>query len=54
MQDLGTKARNTGIDVWEIRDAGRTEVDPGTVTVMAIGPAKVSVINTVTGELETY
>lgn len=34
-----------------ITDAGRTVVAPGTVTCMAIGPAKVSEIDAVTGEL---
>jgi len=33
MNDLARKARNSGIDVNEIRDAGRTEVEPGTTTV---------------------
>ena len=32
-------------------DAGRTEIDPGTITCMGIGPAKQSVLDKITGEL---
>ena len=34
-----------------ICDAGRTEVEPGTFTVMGVGPAKQSVLDKITGEL---
>lgn len=37
-----------------IRDAGRTQVDPGTITVCAIGPAQKSLIDKVTGSLSLY
>ncbi|AIZ56160.1 peptidyl-tRNA hydrolase [Candidatus Methanoplasma termitum] len=33
-------------------DAGRTEVEPGTITCMGIGPAAASVIDKITGELK--
>lgn len=45
------KAKKLGINTCTIKDAGRTQVDPGTTTVCAIGPAKVSIIDSVTGNL---
>lgn len=37
-----------------VRDAGRTEVEPGTVTCIGIGPAREEDINKITGELRLY
>ncbi|KAL7714196.1 peptidyl-tRNA hydrolase [Entamoeba marina] len=35
-----------------ICDAGRTQIEPGSVTVLGIGPAPTSVINKITGKLK--
>ena len=35
-----------------VTDAGRTEVDPGTVTVLGVGPAHSSVLDVLFGQLE--
>jgi peptidyl-tRNA hydrolase, PTH2 family len=36
------------------RDAGRTQVEAGSLTVAAIGPAKVGDIDAITGHLSLY
>ncbi|MFW9850713.1 MAG: peptidyl-tRNA hydrolase Pth2 [Candidatus Thorarchaeota archaeon] len=35
-----------------IRDAGMTELPPGTMTVIGIGPAKSEIMDTITGDLK--
>lgn len=52
MQAIAAAARVSGLDTFPIRDAGRTQVEPGTMTVMAIGPAAVETIDSVTGSLK--
>jgi PTH2 family peptidyl-tRNA hydrolase len=44
-------AAAAGLPIELIRDAGRTQVDPGTVTCCAVGPADSARIDAVTGEL---
>eukprot|EP00746_Dinoflagellata_sp_MGD_P004453 gnl/MRDRNA2_/MRDRNA2_108588_c0_seq1.p1 gnl/MRDRNA2_/MRDRNA2_108588_c0~~gnl/MRDRNA2_/MRDRNA2_108588_c0_seq1.p1 ORF type:complete len:241 (+),score=70.38 gnl/MRDRNA2_/MRDRNA2_108588_c0_seq1:63-725(+) len=46
-------ARKAGLVAEDIQDAGHTELEPGTTTVLAIGPALDSRINGVTGHLKT-
>ncbi|XP_026190525.1 peptidyl-tRNA hydrolase 2, mitochondrial [Cyclospora cayetanensis] len=41
-----------GINVFCVRDAGRTQVPRGTMTAIAVGPAPISRINKVTGHLK--
>ncbi len=45
------KAKNNKIPNYLVSDAGRTQVAPGTITVCAIGPGKVSEIDKITGNL---
>ena len=54
MAVLGKRAQEAGLDVNSIQDAGRTEMEPGSMTVMAIGPAEVSRIDAVTDRLELF
>jgi PTH2 family peptidyl-tRNA hydrolase len=37
-----------------VRDAGHTQLEPGTATAVAVGPASERAIDTVTGELSLY
>ncbi|CEF99517.1 Peptidyl-tRNA hydrolase, PTH2 [Ostreococcus tauri] len=54
MDELVEQARRSRLNVFEVLDAGRTEVDPGTKTVVAIGPAASSDIDAITGGLRLY
>lgn len=44
-------AREMGVPSCLIRDAGRTELEPHTVTVLALGPTTATDINAVSGHL---
>jgi peptidyl-tRNA hydrolase, PTH2 family len=54
MDEIAAAARAAGLPSIIIEDAGRTEVAPGTRTVLGIGPAPRSEIDVVTGKLKLF
>lgn len=51
MRALAKSAAAAGLPTFSVHDAGRTQVAAGSLTVLAIGPAAKSAIDTVTGHL---
>ena len=45
---------NPPIPNYYVMDAGRTEIEPNTITVLAIGPDLNDKINTISGKLKLY
>jgi len=54
LNELESKAKSMGMVTAIVRDAGRTQVETGTFTVLGIGPAPTTAINEVTGHLKLY
>ena len=52
LQELFKKARVMGLPSSLIQDAGRTQLEPGTVTCLGIGPAPAELIDRLTGQLK--
>ncbi|KAH6656915.1 peptidyl-tRNA hydrolase PTH2-domain-containing protein [Truncatella angustata] len=50
--DLMGKARSLGLTAEVIQDAGRTQIEAGSMTVLGVGPAPKSLIDQVTGGLK--
>jgi len=54
LKDVFRKAKDAGIPCSLIRDAGKTEIKPGTITAVGIGPEDEKTINRITGKLKVY
>ncbi|WP_058365629.1 peptidyl-tRNA hydrolase Pth2 [Haloparvum sedimenti] len=52
--ELADKADKEGIPYAIVRDAGHTELEPGTVSALAVGPASDDLVDRVTGDLPLY
>uniref|UniRef100_A0A2R5L7F2 peptidyl-tRNA hydrolase n=1 Tax=Ornithodoros turicata TaxID=34597 RepID=A0A2R5L7F2_9ACAR len=54
MMALADKAISVGLTTSLIRDAGRTQIAPGTKTVLGIGPGPEDLIDSITKHLKLY
>jgi len=52
--ELADRAEREGLPNAIVRDAGHTQLDPGTVSALGIGPAADDRIDAVTGDLSLY
>ena len=52
LQDLLRQAERNKIPAHIVKDAGRTEIKPGTTTALGLGPEEESKIDTITGSLK--
>ncbi|CAN9501577.1 unnamed protein product [Ophioblennius macclurei] len=52
--DLLSRAKELGLPVSLIQDAGRTQIAPGSRTVLGVGPGPADLIDSVTGDLKLY
>ncbi|PHH55510.1 Peptidyl-tRNA hydrolase 2 [Ceratocystis fimbriata CBS 114723] len=52
LMTLMATARSLGVTSQVIQDAGRTQIDPGSLTVLGVGPAPKSEIDKITGHLK--
>ncbi|CAF4084414.1 unnamed protein product [Rotaria magnacalcarata] len=54
LEQLRLQAKRKGLTTCLIRDAGRTQIEPGSKTVLGIGPAPSKLINEITRHLKLY
>ncbi|ELY43342.1 peptidyl-tRNA hydrolase Pth2 [Natronorubrum sulfidifaciens] len=54
LHELAAIADSNGIPHAIVRDAGHTQLEPGTVTTLAVGPAADGRVDSVTGNLSLF
>ncbi|RLG73356.1 MAG: peptidyl-tRNA hydrolase [Thermoprotei archaeon] len=52
LMEVFNKAKESNLPAYIIRDAGRTQLEPGTVTCIVIGPAPTRILDKITGKLK--
>ena len=52
--NIAAHAREAGVVFGVVRDAGRTQISAGTITVLGIGPVPLDVAHQLTGHLKLY
>lgn len=52
--EVADRARTAGLPYAVVRDAGHTQLEPGTLTTVGIGPADDEAIDRITGDLTLY
>lgn len=54
LREIADAGRRAGLPVGVVRDAGRTQLEPGTMTAVGLGPAVDADVDRITGELPLY
>ena len=52
--ELADRAERAGLPNAVVRDAGHTQLEPGTVTALAVGPGEDERVDEITGDLSLY
>lgn len=52
LEELYNRAKDNGLNAYIVADAGRTQIESGSLTVCAVGPASSVIIDQITGHLK--
>jgi PTH2 family peptidyl-tRNA hydrolase len=52
--EIADRAERAGLPNAVVRDAGHTQLEPGTATAVAVGPGEDEAVDRVTGDLSLY